>query len=81
FNTGGPAIHLYLATIAAGSRNRQRRVGEGHLGATLPTVNGFLQFCCDRAAKWRKPAVHGILAAALHKGRRGIEQPQPGEAA
>ncbi|MFK4005316.1 hypothetical protein, partial [Qipengyuania sp. NPDC077563] len=36
--TGYPSM---LATNPASGRNRQRRVGEGHLGPTQDSVNGF----------------------------------------
>ena len=42
--TGGTGCLSMLATDAVGGGSRQRRVGEGHLGVVLDSVNGFLQF-------------------------------------
>ena len=42
--TGGAGYPLVLATNSAGGRNRQRRVGEAHLGGTRDSVNGFFAF-------------------------------------
>ncbi|MFA6220080.1 MAG: hypothetical protein WC692_09935 [Erythrobacter sp.] len=35
-----------MATEAVGGGSRQRRVGGGHLGVVLDSVNRLLQFCC-----------------------------------
>jgi|GEM_PF-2493854 len=45
--TGGPVVRQILATVAIEARfgTRQRRVGGGHLGGLLDSVNAFLHFC------------------------------------
>ena len=42
-----------LATEAVGGGSRQRRVGEGHLGVMLDSVNTVLQFYCAFFREWR----------------------------
>ena len=42
--TGGAGYPLVLATNSAGGRNRQRRVGEAHLGGTRDSVKRFFKF-------------------------------------
>ena len=47
-DTGGTGCLSMLATVAVGGGSRQRRVGEGHLGVMLDSVNtvfeSFLNF-------------------------------------
>ena len=55
-DTGGTGCLSMLATDAVGGGSRQRRVGEGHLGVTSDSVNGFLQFYCVFFAEPRNSA-------------------------
>ena len=53
--TGYPNL---LATVASGAgRNRQRRVGEGHIWAASDSVNAFLQFYFTEAQEPQKFAI------------------------
>ncbi|MCF8883327.1 hypothetical protein L5849_11505, partial [Erythrobacter sp. SN021] len=52
----GTGYPIMLATNTANGESRQRRVGEGHLGAHPDPVNAFLRNCFSFTANPQKCA-------------------------
>ena len=73
----GAGCPSLLATNAAPGRNRQRRVGESHLGAVLDSVNAFLKLCCPFVKKPRNPSPPNTKPRKHHNTTCGTTQPQP----
>ena len=68
-DTGGTGCLSMLATVAVGGGSRQRRVGEGHLGVMLDSVNtlfeSFLNF-------FRKPQNSAVSAPRGVRAQMGF---------
>ena len=68
--TGGAGYPFVLATEAGGGGSRQRRVGEGHLGAVLDSVNTLFESFLNFLRKPQNSAIFSPMPSPRYVGVR-----------